>query len=265
MGIEEQRRIVAAEFSDALQFTSHQDYARKVERLLYMREFITTFPKSAPTAWKALLGLRATTDLIVTSLLDGDAPLDMTEAVRIIHPYAKDWCREHHISTPAGWMELLAADALAQMPLWERLGVPITGFRFFDEVFVDIQDDQARISVENIDLHPEADALIYACPGFQVWDMLSESRAQFRKRAIEEYTQRLDQQIARAESESVTPALATVNHEWVRWTLLRRAEGKSERAVARLCGVTRPAVNNGVRRVSDILSFLDPATGTSTS
>jgi hypothetical protein len=262
MSIEKQRRAIAAEFSETLRSATDDQYARKLERLLYMREFITQFPKNAPTAWDALLGLRQTTDLLVTSIVRGDTQTDLSEAVRIIQPYAGAWCKEHLLSTRSGWLELLTADTLAMMPLRERLEVPGSGFSFFDELFVDIQGDEAQVSVESIDLRPEAKAIVFACPGFQEWDMLAESRARFRDRAIAEYTQRLDQQIDRAESQVLTPALAKVNHNWIRWTLLRRAEGKSVRAVAKQCGVSRQAVNKGVAKVSAILGFIEPVTAT---
>jgi hypothetical protein len=259
MSIEEQRHKPSQEVLQLLDSLGPEAYAEGFQRYVYAEAFVERFPELAKTAWSDLLTLQPAVDAVIIPTLSKKSDSSIDQGPRLLRPIVDAWCERRGLSTRSGWFESVALGTLIDIAMHRHLGInPPSGFTFNRELHFERREDGVAIALEKMHLSPKPQALFYANPGVQVWNQSLETRAEFRRRAINEFAEILDRQIEALGPENFNPKTVEVNFAWVDWTILLLAEGKSVRSVAKQYHVTRPAVDKGVEKVREFLGFNEP-------
>lgn len=222
--------------------------------------FAEHFAQCAPGAWEDLAFLQPLADIwlghkwqLAVGTGTKDTPLKLADVSTLLNLGIQNWAQKYMISTT--WVYATALVTLRAMSSSQVFSVerPTT---LLHNTF-----STMAISGETVELGQSSFthvpySTVIVCPdlGLQEWDTLTESRAQFRKRMIEAFTQELDDQLSRVDN-PLLPEDLEVKWHWIDMTIERYAGGKSERATAKKHGVSRTAVGKAVEATRLALGF----------
>lgn len=237
----EQSEWSPTEFKDQTRLNAHQS------------AFAEHFAIRAPGAWQDLLSLKP---IAIEGFarewrvaMEGPTPEDVLRAGQdraLLNAAVTVWSEKYKIDT--SWVQMIAIVTLRALALHEIFSVAQPSTLLFNEFpTLTIRDGNVELGEASFTIAPYSSVVVCADQGLQEWDTLKETKAQFRKRVVDSFTQELDEQLSRA-VDALIPEDLEVHWHHIDISIERYAGAQSIRALATKYKMSRPGVSKAIEK-----------------
>jgi hypothetical protein len=252
------------EFSEAAELESAewtpQEFKLNTQINTYQAAFAEHFAQHAPQAWNDLKFLRPLAEFWFAhrfrQLTGSGSPSDAIDALtndKLLQAGIRQWASKYGIDV--SWVHTLALITVRAFAYSVPFAYPEPVTLLYNTFpTLTVEENQVELGQSTFSVIPHSSVIVCADQGQQEWNTLVESKAQFRRRAIDAYTDELDLQLSRVDAPLVAEDLEAKWH-WVDITIDRYAGHMPIRALAHAHNMSRPGVAKAIESVRKILGL----------